>query len=200
MTTKKKLIILSAFYEPYMSGAEAMVKQVLERIGPKYETTLITGLYDSELPRHDDRGGFKIVRVGIGHKQIDKILYVILAPFVARSLKADIVHAIMESYAGGALTILKYIYPKAKRILTLQSGDLDDDKKQKVVYINFFWKAIHTLPDIVTAISTSLAARAERLGVRKENLFITPNDSNRMNNLTRNFFEQPLEMSKICKK
>jgi len=158
-----------------MSGAEQMVKQVLERIGPKYETTLVTGLYDSKLPRHDDRGGFEIIRVGIGHKQIDKILYVFLAPFVARGLKPDIVHAIMESYAGGALAILKYIYPKAKRILTLQSGDLDDDEKQKVFYINFFWKAIHTLPNIVTAISTALAARAERLGVKQENLFITPN-------------------------
>jgi glycosyltransferase involved in cell wall biosynthesis len=71
--------------------------------------------------------------------------------------------------------LVKYIYPKTKRILTLQSGDLDDARKQKRLQQKFFWKIIHTSPDIITAISTALARRAEKLGVKKDNIYITPN-------------------------
>lgn len=172
---KKSLVILSAFYDPYMSGAEQMVKQIVENFGDKYEITLITGRYDKVNPKEEKRQTFKLVRIGIGHKQIDKLLYIILAPFVARKYKPDIAHAIMESYAGGALVFLKYVYPQTKRILTLQSGDLDDGKKQSVWYINLFWKIIHRSPDIVTAISTALAKRAIGLGVSEDRVFITNN-------------------------
>ena len=39
---KKKLVILSVNYEPYMSGAEQMVREILEKLGDRYETTLLT--------------------------------------------------------------------------------------------------------------------------------------------------------------
>lgn len=152
-----------------------MVKQVAERIGPKYETYLVTGLFDKKLAKEEKREGFTIIRVGIGQSRIDKFLFILLGALKAKSLKPDIAHVIMESYAGGALALLKTIYPKAKRILTLQSGDLDSGKKQSVFYIRYFWKLIHRSPHIVTAISSALAERALRLGVKKENLYITPN-------------------------
>lgn len=172
---RKKLVILSAFYEPFMSGAEQMVKEVAERLGGNYETFLITARFDKNLPKVEDRSNFKLIRVGLGCKKTDKILYPLFAVCRTRKIKPDIVHAIMESYAGGALAIMKFFYPKAKRILTLQSGDLDSDIKQKKFLVKFFWKVIHRSPHIVTAISSFLAKRAENLGVKRENIVLTPN-------------------------
>ncbi|MCX6796384.1 MAG: hypothetical protein NTW06_02700 [Candidatus Falkowbacteria bacterium] len=137
--SKKKLVILSAFYEPFMSGAEQMVKEILERLGDRYETTLITGKYDKSLLNFEKRNTFDLFRVGIGHKQIDKLLYPILAAWEVKKIKPDIAHAIMESYAGGALVLVKYFYPQAKRILTLQSGNLDHPNEHKRFLIRSFW-------------------------------------------------------------
>lgn len=175
---KKKLVILSAFYEPFMSGAEQMVKEILERLGDKNETILITARLDRDLPKIEKHPTFTLVRVGIGHKQIDKLLYPILAALKARSVKPDIAHAIMESYAGGALVLIKYLFPKAKRILTLQSGDLDDPIKQGKFFIRLFWRKIHRSPHRVTAISSFLARRALNLGVSKDKISIIPNGIN----------------------
>jgi len=175
MENKPKLVIFSAFYEPFMSGAEQMVKEIAERLGRKYDIVVITGKYDKKLGKKEQRDNFKIVRVGIGHKQIDKILYVFLAPWLARRYKPQIIHAIMESYAGAGLVLARYIYPQAKRILTLQSGDLDDIKNQKRLLFKVFFKIIHTSPDVIMAISNFLAKRAKRLGVDEDKIFITPN-------------------------
>lgn len=171
---KTKLVVLSAFYEPYMSGAEQMVKQVVENLGDFYDTTLITGLYNRELERFEKRKNFKIIRVGVGHRTIDKFLYPILANFKIIKIKPDIIHAIMESYAGVALYFAKFV-SHAKRILTLQSGDLDDKRKQNNFFIKLFWKKIHKTPDTVTAISNFLRDRALRLGAKKENVHVIPN-------------------------
>jgi len=176
MNDKLKIVVLSSFWEPQMlGGAEKMVKEVVERLGQRHEITMVTGLFDKTVPRHEARPAFNIVRVGIGHKQIDKVLYPILAALKTKSIKPQIAHAIMESYAGAALVFLKYFAPRVKRILTLQSGDLDDSSKQAKWYIRAPWKLIHTSPDIVTAISHFLAQRAERLGMPKERILITPN-------------------------
>lgn len=171
---KTKLVVLSAFYEPYMSGAEQMVKQIVENLGDFYDLTLITGLYDRELQKIEKRKNFKIIRVGVGHETIDKFLYPILANIKILKIKPQIIHAIMESYAGVALYFAKFISP-AKRILTLQSGDLDDKKKQNNIFIKLFWKKIHTSPDIITVISNFLSERAIRLGAKKENIHVIPN-------------------------
>lgn len=158
-----------------MSGAEQMVKEVVERLGNNYEITLIAARLSKELPLVENRPAFKLVRVGLGNKTIDKILYPLLAALRVRKIKPEIAHAIMESYAGGALVLVKYFYPQAKRVLTLQSGDLDSDVKQKKFLVSFFWKIIHTSPNLVTSISSFLSQRAERLGVKKENIILTPN-------------------------
>ncbi len=171
----KKIVVLSAFYEPIIGGAEQMAKEILERLGTKYEMILITCRLDKKLPQTENRRNFKLIRVGIGLKKIDKYLYPFLAFLRLRKIKPDIVHAVMESYAAGALLLAKYLYPKAKRILTLQSGNLDAPRKQKNFLIKIFWKLIHRVPNKLTAISGFLAKRAERLGVKKENIKIIPN-------------------------
>jgi glycosyltransferase involved in cell wall biosynthesis len=172
---KPRIVLFSAFYEPYMSGAEQMVKQIAENLGDKYDITLITGRYSRNNSAFQKRDTFNLIRVGVGHKQLDKLLFIFLAPFYARKFRPDIIHAVMESYAGAALVFAGFTYPSAKRILTLQSGDLDSDVKQKKFHVRIFWKIIHRSPDFVTAISSALARRAENLGVAKDRIAITPN-------------------------
>lgn len=172
---KNKLVLLSAFYEPFMSGAEQMVKEIAERLDNDYEIIIITGRFDKALPKKENREKFSLIRVGIGHKQLDKVIYPILAACQVRRLRPLIAHAIMESYAGGALFLVKYFYPEAKRILTLQSGDLDSEVKQKQLLLRFFWKIIHKSPNHITAISAFLANRAEKLGIPSERITIIPN-------------------------
>lgn len=152
-----------------------MAREIVERLGADYDMFLITARLDKKLPKIENRPTFKLIRVGLSLKRADKILYPLLAAWQVRKIKPDIAHAIMESYAGGALVLIKILYPEAKRILTLQSGDLDSDVKQKKFLIRFFWKAIHRSPHIITAISAFLAKRAENLGVKKENIILTPN-------------------------
>lgn len=170
-----KVVILSAFYEPYMSGAEQMVKQLLEKLDSSFKLVLVTARFDRKLPKTERHQNFLIYRVGLGHKKLDKFLFPFLAAWKVRQLKPHLVHAVMESYAGGALFLVKYFYPPARRLLTLQSGDLDAEHKQKQFWLRLFWKAIHFSPHKITAISNYLAERAHNLGVSTEKILVIPN-------------------------
>lgn len=176
MPDKRKIVILSAFYDPYIvGGAEKQAKEILERLGNQHNMILVTARLRKDLLKQEEKKNYQVIRVGIGHEKIDKFIYPILAAFKTKNLKPDIAHAIMESYAGGALAVLKYIYPEAKRILSLQSGDLDDERKQKQFFIKLFWKIIHISPQKITAISSFLKKRAIRLGAKEKNVFVIPN-------------------------
>ncbi len=161
----RKLTILSAFFTPFTSGAEMCAQELAHYLGTErrddFEVTIVTGLYDAKLPRTEDYFGARIIRVGVGHKVIDKLFYPFFAlPAVLRS-KPVIAHAIMESYAGIALWLLSIVRPSIKRLLTLQSGDLDEKAGKSIP--QFLWKLIHTSPHHVTAISQFLRERAELL-------------------------------------
>lgn len=169
------IVVLTAFYETLNGGAEQMAQEIAERLGSTYEITVITGRFRRSALKREERPAFTLYRVGLGLKYIDKLLYPWLAALKVQRLKPDIAHAVMESYAGVALVFIKRLYPRAKRILTLQSGDLDDARKQKKLGIKLFWRPIHLVPDKITAISGFLARRAERLGVKRENIRIIPN-------------------------
>jgi glycosyltransferase involved in cell wall biosynthesis len=123
------------------------------------------------VPAREKRDGYEIVRVGLGLKS-DKWLYCLWAPLYAFFSGARIAHAVMESYAGIALWIFGFLRPGTKRILTLQSGDLDSDIKQRRIP-NWLWRRIHASPHLITAISGFLAERAGRLGA--ERVEIIPN-------------------------
>ncbi|MAG11582.1 MAG: hypothetical protein CMI52_02130 [Parcubacteria group bacterium] len=165
--------ILSTFYDPFMSGAEMCVEQIVNRLGRKdsHAFTIITARLSRDLPRVDNRGRYVIIRVGLGFK-FDKWLFPLLAPFKTLKLKPDIIHAVMESYAGIALWFIGMFSRRSRRILTLQSGDLDD-KAAKGMIPAWLWKKIHTSPNRITAISHFLAARASQLGAR--HIDIIPN-------------------------
>lgn len=121
----------------------------------------MTARLRKDLPKEEMLfGSVRLRRVGFG-KPIDKKLYPFLAPLVTRRIKPQIIHAVLESYAGLALVICKFLMPKTKRILTCQSTNTDK-------YLRPMHRAAHK----VTAISTVLVKRAKRFG---KNATLIPN-------------------------
>lgn len=165
----RRVTVFSAFYVPFMSGAERAVVETVERLAGRFAFTVVTARLDRKLPRREtmrgkDGAAYEVVRLGLG-VAADKWLYMLLAPLWALSRPADAVHAVMESYAGVALWWYKALGGKAKAILTLQSGDLDMPEKARRIPASV-WRSIHRAPDVVTSISTALADRARRLGAK----------------------------------
>jgi len=173
MKNKPKIVVFSAFYSPYMSGAELFVKELVERLADKYDFCVITSRLSSKLKPLEIEKKYTIRRVGFGFAG-DKFLFIFLAPLAALKYKPKIVHAVMESYAGVALWFFRFLNKKIPTVLTLQSGDLDDPKKQRRIP-NWLWQRIHLTPDRITAISSFLAKRAKKLGFPKEKISIVPN-------------------------
>lgn len=139
-----------------------MVEEVSARLAERYDITIVTAKLRRDLPREDRlQGKISIVRVGVG-SSIDKWLYPFLAPFVVRRLKPDIVHAVLESYAGLAMIFCRWIVPAATRVLTCQSTNT-----------SLFVGLMHRLADRVTVISSALQKRAVRFG--RSDALLIPN-------------------------
>ncbi len=150
---KQRIVFLSAFLSPLRSGAEAMVEEVAVRLPDDMDVTIITGRFRREWKKDDVLGKrVRVVRVGIG-SSFDKYLFPFLAPLAVLSLRADIIHAVLESYAGLALVLCRFFVPKAKRILTLQSTNT-----------SFLLGPIHRSAHKITAISSFLVQRAKKFG------------------------------------
>lgn len=149
---KPKIVILSAFLTPYRSGAEACAEEVAIHLKDRYDITIITARLRRSLPARDALQGVSVIRVGLG-LPLDKWLFPFLAPFAAKKLQPDIIHAVLESFAGLALVCSKVIVPKPKRILTCQSTNT-----------SYFLIAMHLSAHVVTVISSVLMERAKQLG------------------------------------
>ncbi len=170
---KKTVAIFSAFYAPWESGAEKFAREVVENLVDRYHFIIFTARNSKKNLKLEKGKGYEIHRLGLG-SIVDKWLFPLLAPIAAMRAKPKLVHAVMESYAGIALAIFKTFNWRTPAILTLQSGDLDDSRKQKMIPF-LLWKIIHLAPTHLTAISRYLAERAERLGAPKERISIIHN-------------------------
>ena len=151
---KPRVALLSAFITPYRSGAEACVEEVAARLQDRYDITIVTSRMRHDLPVHDRlASGVPVIRVGNGNKR-DKWRFPFLGARAAIDLQPDLVHAVLESYAGLALMRCRAFAPQVPRILTCQSTNT-----------RFLLKAMHRAATRVTAISSVLVHRAERFGV-----------------------------------
>lgn len=153
MPVKKRLVLLSAFLSPFRSGAEAMVEEVAVRIAERFDVTIVTARLSRTLPARDLlQQKVRIIRIGIG-LPVDKYLFPFLAPIVCLRLRPDIIHAVLESFAGLALIFCRFIVPGARRVLTCQSTNT-----------TFLLGPMHRSAHSVTAISSALMERARRFG------------------------------------
>lgn len=153
------VVILSAFLSPFRSGAEACAEEVALQLADRFDVTIIT----SKLRSSSARSSFlepgtgnisrvHVIRVGFGHP-IDKWLYPILAPLKVRKLRPQLIHAILESYAGLAMVFCRFFVPAAKRLLTCQSTNT-----------SLLLSRMHRSAHRVTVISTVLLERAKKFG------------------------------------
>ncbi len=151
---KPKVVLFSAFVTPLRSGAEACAEEVAARLKDRYDITIIAARMRPDLPIDGTLPtGVRVKRVGFG-SPIDKWLYPFLAPAAAAALQPDIIHAVLESFAGMALMFSKSVVPKAKRLLTCQSTNT-----------TLLVRSMHKAADRVTAISSVLVERAKGFGV-----------------------------------
>lgn len=173
MSEKPTIILFSAFYDPWMSGAERCVQEVVDRLSDRYHFVLLTSRLSRRVPARETKAFGEIRRLGIGHP-IDKWLFPMLAPLAALRVRARVAHAVMESYAGIALWLFGLLRPRVRTILTLQSGDLDMEKKRARIP-GWLWRRIHASPDHVTAISHALKERAMQLRRDPTHVEVIPN-------------------------
>ena len=103
----QKIIVFSlAYYPSYVSGAEAAIKEITNRIPQdEIEFHVITHLFDKDALRTEKIDNVTVHRVGFGNAYLSKILFVPLAALKARS------HQQKEGFQGMWAMMTYMIFP-----------------------------------------------------------------------------------------
>ena len=138
---RKVLIFSLAYYPSFVSGAEAAIREITDRIDSKdIEFHLITLLFERAAPRRERIGNVEVHRVGFGGAYLSKILFVPLAAFKARSLhKEQTFDALwaMMTYMLFPVALSKLMGVRAPHILTLQDGDPYEKVFERIFVLPF---------------------------------------------------------------
>ena len=180
---KKRVLIFSLAYVPFVGGAELAVKEITNRI-KDIDFDLITLRFNRKWAKNEKIGSVNVYRINGG-----KLLFPFLAFLKGLSLnrknKYNIVWSIMANRAGFAALFFKLWHLKAKYLLTLQEGDILDYPQKRMglakIFIGGLFKKVFTKADHIQAISNYLADWARNMGA-KASIEIVPNGVN-LNNL-----------------
>ncbi|HEY5383404.1 MAG TPA: glycosyltransferase family 4 protein [Candidatus Paceibacterota bacterium] len=122
---KKVLIFSIAYYPRHVSGAEAAVKEITERIAD-IEFHMVTLRFDPTDPAEEKIGTVLVHRVGSGSGYFSKIFFPVLAALKARTLnkkyRFDALWALM-TYMLLPVVLAKMLGVRAPHVFTLQDGD-----------------------------------------------------------------------------
>jgi len=125
---KKRIAVFSlAYYPSFVSGAEAAIKEITNRIdADDIEFHIITLQFDTGAAREEIIHNVVVHRVGFGGAYLSKILFVPLAALKARLLHKRI-HLdgmwAMMTYMIMPLTLARWLGVKVPSIITFQDGD-----------------------------------------------------------------------------
>ena len=187
---KKKILIFSTAYYPFVGGAEVAVKEITDRLGDGFEFDMITARINNELPRFEKIGNISVYRVGFSlGSQKNKILrqftnffYIIFGFLKANLLgarnKYDITWSVMAAYAGAIGLFFKVIHPKIPLLLTLQEGDDFAYIKARLggknsplwrrLFVGWYrepiWRFLFRKSDYIQCISNYLAQWTKKMG------------------------------------
>lgn len=180
---KRKILIFSTAYYPFVGGAEVAVKEITDR-SDSYDFDLITARLGRNLPSEDRVGNVNVYRIGVGVPILDKVALPFLGVIKTWSLNNKNNYyafwGIMASFSSGAGYLFNLFRrftfnKKIPMVLTLQEGDSEEHLKYKWFgLIALSWKASLRQTDILTAISTFLLNRAEKNGYSGKK-FLVPN-------------------------
>ncbi len=191
---KKRILIFSVAYHPFVGGAEVAVKEITDRTH-QYEFEMITLNLDGKQKSEERIGNIKVYRIG-GKGRMYKLLFPFSAYIKARSLHKNhpynAIWSIMASFGGFAASFFKRSFPEVPFILTLQEGDPIEYIKHQVRFVYPLFNTIFKRATIVQTISTYLGHFARDMGV-KENIFVIPNGVD-TNLFTKTFTDAELEI------
>lgn len=189
---KKRILIFSLVYPPFVGGAELAIKEITDRIGD-IDFDMVTLHFDKNLPKFERVGNINIYRIGFtsdSPKMSDLVkfplkLNKLIFPFIA-CIKASQLHkknnydgiwAMMAAFAGFGAMFFKLCHPKVPYLLTLQEGDPIDYIKKKVRFVYPLFVRIFTKADMIQTISNYLANWAKDMGFAGS-LEVVPNAVN----------------------
>lgn len=181
----KKILIFSLDYLPgTISGAEAAIQEITDRIAPEeFEFHMVTLYYDSTVPRVEKIGNVLIHRVGLFGKphatleerrqfplHYNKHYFQFAAAFKALFLNYkyhyDGVWAMMAHGTGVPTALFKFVHPSMRYALTLQEGDPPEHIEKVTRPLWFWFRRAFTQATIVQPISEFLGAWARRMGYK----------------------------------
>lgn len=124
---QKILIFSLAYYPSFVSGAEAAVKEITDRIAPSDITFhMITLRFEPAAPTIEQIGNITVHRVGNGGGKLAKILFLFQAARKARSLhKTEQFTGMwgLMTYMSIPITFTRMLGVRVPYVMTLQDGD-----------------------------------------------------------------------------
>ncbi len=181
---KKRILIFSLAFKPFLGGAEIAIKEITDRISPtELEFDMITLRFDSNLPKFERVGNINVYRIGFSKKSptmtdlvkfpmyLNKVFFPVTAFFKARTLdRKQNYNALwcMMSYTGFPALFLNWFGRRIPIILTLQEGDSISHitKRLRIRIVFPLYRAIFKKASVVQAISTFLGRFARDMGFR----------------------------------
>ncbi|MDO8552896.1 MAG: glycosyltransferase family 4 protein [bacterium] len=182
---KKRILIFSLTYHPFIGGAELAIKEITDRIpASEYEFDMITLRFDKNLPEIERIGNVTVHRIGITTDsprisdrnipfaaKLAKILFPFSSFFKARALHKerayDMTWAMMANYAAFGALLFKYANPQIPYFLELQDGNTLAQVKARQPILRLLWpfyRNIYLKADIIKAISHFIEKLARGIG------------------------------------
>ena len=125
--SQKILIFSLAYYPNFVSGAEAAVKEITDRILQSDITFhLITLQFDQSAPKVEQIGNIMVHRVGNGGSRFGKVFFLFQAAYKARQLHAREQFTGMwglMTYMSIPITFARILGVRLLYVMTLQDGD-----------------------------------------------------------------------------
>ncbi len=178
--SKKRILIFSTAYYPFVGGAEVAIKEITDRLSSDFDFDLITARLDKDLQEQEDIGSVRVYRLGNGNKSFDKVFLPLRALSLIKKLnKQNSYHCfwammITWSSLGGFL----FNFGRSNKVpivLTLQEGDSETHLNfGRLGFIGLSWKFALRSTKYLTGISNFLIDRAKKIGYKGQS-FLVPN-------------------------
>jgi glycosyltransferase involved in cell wall biosynthesis len=174
---KKKILIFSTAYHPFIGGAEVAMKEITDRID-QYDFFMVTALMDRKLKRIERVGNITVHRIGIGVPFFDKLYLALFGHKYGITLhkeqRFDVVWSLMASYCGFAALKFKE-KTDVKFLLTLQEGDPIEYILKRVRFVKKRFQNIFKKSDGLQAISMYLMSWGKNMGFAGDVGEVVPN-------------------------
>jgi glycosyltransferase involved in cell wall biosynthesis len=181
-TQKKKILIFSTAYFPFVGGAEVAIRKISDNLSNDYDFDLITAKLDDRLKDVEKIGAVNVYRLGSGRKRLDKMLLPFRGAFFAFKLnrlnKYHCYWGVMVSFSSGAAFISNILsalvgQKKVPIVLSLQEGDSETHLKYKWGgLISLSWRLALSQTTVLTGLSNFLLDRAKKYGYKGSSVLL----------------------------